>query len=148
MVTNHWIFVALMTLVTVYALFFDDVRILGFSKDADKGFYGLTVIVFFLFTFEIVVHSICTQGYFLSFFFWLDIISTLSLIPDIGWITDFFDSQLTKSASSITKTSRAARITRIIRIVRVLRLIRIVKLYKQAKIAESIKKDKEAKDLE
>lgn len=133
---------------TIYALFFDDFRILGFAKDADRIFYGLTVTVFFLFTFEIVAHSIVTEGYFLSFFFWLDVISTLSLIPDIGWITEFFESQATKKASAITKTSRAARVTRIIRIVRVLRLIRIVKLYKQARIAESIKKDTEAKDLE
>ena len=92
LVTNHWAFVALMTLVTIYALFFDDVRLLGFNKAADIVFYGLTAGVFFLFTFEIIVHSICTDGYFLSFFFWLDVVSTLSLIPDIGWITDYFES--------------------------------------------------------
>lgn len=130
LVTNHWIFIILIALATIYALFFDDVRILAFQKQADQAFYGITVGVFFLFTFEIVVQSFISEGYFLSFFFWLDIISTLSLIPDIGWLTDYFETQLTKKASQITKTSRAARVTRIIRIVRIIRLIRIVKLYK------------------
>lgn len=75
-----------MTLITIYALFFDDIRVIFLSKTDDTIIYSLTCFAFIMFTFEIVAHAISTKTYFLSFFFWLDIISTLSLIPDIGWI--------------------------------------------------------------
>ena len=46
----------------------------------------LACLVFF--TLELVLASIAKKDYFLGFYFWLDIISTLSLIPDIGWFWD------------------------------------------------------------
>jgi len=39
-----------------------------------------------MFTIEIIVASISKEDYFLSFYFWLDLVSTISLITDIGWI--------------------------------------------------------------
>jgi hypothetical protein len=30
--------------------------------------------------------SIAKEDYFLSFFFWLDLVSTVSMLPDIGWV--------------------------------------------------------------
>ena len=41
----------------------------------------------FAFTFEIIFSSIAKPKYFNGFFFWLDVISTLSLLLDIGWVT-------------------------------------------------------------
>lgn len=41
-----------------------------------------------LFAIEIILNSIVIDDYKYSFFFWLDIIATLSLIPDIDWIAD------------------------------------------------------------
>jgi hypothetical protein len=35
---------------------------------------------------EIIVASIVKEGYFLSFYFWLDVVSTITMIPDVGWI--------------------------------------------------------------
>ena len=43
------------------------------------------MILFFI---EIVLSSIAKEDYFNSFYFWLDLISTVSLITDIGWIWD------------------------------------------------------------
>jgi hypothetical protein len=43
----------------------------------------------FFFTIEIIMASYGNPKiYWLSFFFWLDVVSTLSIIPDIGWIMD------------------------------------------------------------
>ena len=81
---------------------------------------------------EIVMASIVKDGYFLSFFFWLDVVSTITMIPDIGWIWSLIISgknSATKTAQ-LAKTTRASRVTRVIRIIRLIRLIRIVKLYK------------------
>lgn len=37
---------------------------------------------------ELILASISKDDYFLSFYFWLDLISTVSLIFDIGWFWD------------------------------------------------------------
>lgn len=73
------------------------------------------------------------ENYRWTFFFYLDIFATLSMIPDCEWIYDnFIDGISTKqdTAVNIARTSRAARVTRIVRVIRLVRLIRIVKMYK------------------
>jgi hypothetical protein len=83
---DHSAVVIFMTCVTIYALFFDDIRILGFGLEADNAFYSLTIIALVLFSVEICLASYSKDDYFNSFFFWLDIVATISLIQDIGWI--------------------------------------------------------------
>ena len=133
-IIDHYIVVILMTIVTVYALYFDDIRILAFPKSADDIFYGITLLGMILFIVEIMIASYAKDGYKKSFFFWLDIVSTVTMIPDCGWIWDPIigggDSEGGDSAASLAKTSRAGRVTRVIRVIRLIRLIRIVKLYK------------------
>mmetsp|Transcript_35528 Transcript_35528/g.25934 ORF Transcript_35528/g.25934 Transcript_35528/m.25934 type:complete len:129 (-) Transcript_35528:1101-1487(-) len=128
-----------MTLITIYALFFDDIRVLVFPKSVDDIFYGITLFAMICYTVEIFLASIAVDDYFLSFFFWLDLVSTISMIPDCGWIWDPIvgsgSDGKADSATDLAKTSRAGRVTRVIRIIRLIRLIRIVKLYKQAQKA-------------
>ena len=77
-----------MTLVTVYALVGDDIRLWATSKNADPYFYSGLILSFFLFGLELILNTVVIDEFKYSFFFWLDIIATLSLIPDIPWITD------------------------------------------------------------
>ena len=118
-----------MTIITIYALFFDDIRVLLIPVTFDDFFFTITSICLTLFLIEIVFACLAKPGYFLSFFFWLDVISTISLLFDIGWIMDVILNG-TNELLSIAKTSRAGRVTRVIRVIRLIRLIRIVKLYK------------------
>lgn len=121
-----------MTLITVYSLFFDDIRALSLTPDKDNICYGITAGCMFCFILEIILAAIAKEDYFLTFFFWLDVVSTLSMIPDIGWIWKAMTggNQGAANAGQLAKTSRASRVTRVIRIIRLIRLIRIVKLYK------------------
>jgi hypothetical protein len=75
-----------MTIITIYALFGDDLRMLAFSKSADNGFYSISVVCLFCFMLELAVSCLVKRNYVFSFYFWLDLIATVSLIPDIGWI--------------------------------------------------------------
>mmetsp|Transcript_52955 Transcript_52955/g.80291 ORF Transcript_52955/g.80291 Transcript_52955/m.80291 type:complete len:88 (-) Transcript_52955:64-327(-) len=77
-----------MTIVTLYALFGDDIRVLATNKDGDAVFYGLACASLVLFSIEIILACYAKAGYLFGFFFWLDIISTVSIIFDIGWIMD------------------------------------------------------------
>lgn len=85
-VLDHWFTTVFMTMITVYSLFFDDLRALAFDPSADDTFYGITSFCMGAFLIEIFFAALVKDDYFLTFFFWLDIISTISMIPDIGWI--------------------------------------------------------------
>ena len=130
----------LMSLVTIFALVGDDVRLWATSQEADVYFFIGLQISFVLFTLEVLAGSVVIDGFKYSFFFWLDIVSTVSMIPDCGWIWDpmIGDSGNANAddATDLAKSSRASRVIRVIRIIRLIRLIRIVKLYKQQQIAK------------
>lgn len=90
---DHNLFVLFMTIYTIYALWFDDVRMLAFTKAQDDIFYGITLVGIFCFAFEISLASYAKEEYPWTFFFYLDIISTVSMIPDCGWITDWLSGE-------------------------------------------------------
>lgn len=73
----------LMFLITLYALVGDDVKLLAFSKQSDDVFMWLNIFAITMFTIELILSSIGMKGYFGSFFFWLDLVSTLSIVTDI-----------------------------------------------------------------
>ena len=83
---NHWSVTLFMTIITVYALFGEDIRLSATTASVDDVFFTLTSFSLLFFSIEIVLMSIAREGYFLGFFFWLDLMSTISLITDIGWI--------------------------------------------------------------
>ena len=84
---NSVLFSTFMTIITVYILFASDIKELTVSKDQDVVFYGLNSICLGCFTIEIIINIIVLNEYFLSFPFYLDLISTFSILLDIGWIT-------------------------------------------------------------
>jgi len=77
-----------MTIITLYALFGDDVRVLTTDKHGDPTYWTLNIIALISFSLEIIVASLCKENYFNGFFFWLDTISTISLLLDIGYVTE------------------------------------------------------------
>jgi len=85
-ILNSYWWIGSMSLITVYALFFDDVRIILFKKSTDYAFDAATFFGICMYSVEIVLASLAEQNYFLEFFFWLDLIATLSMVPDCGWI--------------------------------------------------------------
>ena len=73
---------------TIYALFADDLRTALFKKGSDPYFNTLTIVCLAGFVIEITLQAIAVEGYFLSLYFWLDCVATLSMITDITWIWD------------------------------------------------------------
>lgn len=145
-----------MMCVTLWALFGDDIRQVTTNVHGDFTFYLLTLFCFVLFFAEIILGFIAKPEYRWGFFFYLDLISTISLLIDVGFISDPImgggdsgGSSSAKSAASFAKTARASRIGtragRVVRIIRLIRLIRIVKLYKASQQAEERKHKKEEK---
>lgn len=79
--------------------------------------------------------SLTVDNYPFSFFFYLDVISTLSIYMDITIFTDIIynsggTSQQISFLVTQSKASRAA--ARAVRMMKIFRLARVVKLYKSA----------------
>lgn len=131
-----------MMLVTIYALIGDDFRAWFSSSQSDPYFWAALCFSLVAFTIEIMVNSCVIDDFKWSFFFWLDIIATLSIIMDIPWITDSVNLAVGSNPSYLAvdvnfsavngKSRSFAKVTKILKSLRLIRLIRIIKLYKYA----------------
>eukprot|EP00241_Pyramimonas_parkeae_P000821 CAMPEP_0114273940 /NCGR_PEP_ID=MMETSP0058-20121206/29452_1 /TAXON_ID=36894 /ORGANISM="Pyramimonas parkeae, CCMP726" /LENGTH=978 /DNA_ID=CAMNT_0001393603 /DNA_START=127 /DNA_END=3064 /DNA_ORIENTATION=+ len=141
---------AFMAVVTIWALFGDDVRLLTPYVNEDEAYTVIAILCLIFFSIEIVLASISKPEYLLGFYFWLDLVATMSLVFDIpeAYTAITGDEQLDSSkeepgnsgsvdAQKVDQSAAMARAGRTGRagskagrIVRLVRLIRIVKLYK------------------
>jgi len=138
-VEGKWI-TTIMTLTTLFALFGDDFRLWFFQKWVDPYFYGLLCAAFVVFGLEVLLNSCVLDDFKYSFFFWLDLVATLSLIVDIEWLTELIyralgqDSPLeavdVHPGEIAISAGNKAQFQKIIKSLRLIRLIRIIKLYK------------------
>ena len=84
-----------------------------------------------------------THGnYLVSFYFWVDLISLLSMVPDLTLVMDGVQDSFGGGAgegSDIAKNARATRVIKIIRIIRIIRLLRVLKIYKQVKTGQKVR---------
>lgn len=80
--------IVIMGLVTVFVLIGDDIKSIAAPYWVDEGFDIAKTICFAFFWIEIFLSSIAKADYLWSFFFWLDILSTVSLFQDIGFMID------------------------------------------------------------
>ena len=138
---ENFYFIGLMSFVTFYALFADDVRLLVMPMEADSIFDACTIIAIIMYLSELILAVLVVDGYFLSFYFWVDIVSLISMLPDISFIVRGIEGGLggAGDGADIAKTGRASKVIKIIRIIRLIRLLRVVKLYKQVKTGQKIK---------
>jgi hypothetical protein len=83
------LYTIVMTVITIYALFGDDIRIVACPVSADIYFSSVTIVCIFFFSLEIILASIVKHDYFIGFYFWLDLIATASLIFDVGFVWDY-----------------------------------------------------------
>jgi len=136
---------------TIYALFGDDFRLFLTEKPADFIFDWITIASMSIFAVEVIVCSIGKAEYVLSFFFWLDIMSTTTLLLDITFVAEYlFGDSISRGLESAatggsngasedsTEAARAARMSRagtkagrMVRLIRVVRLIRFLKVFRK-----------------
>lgn len=129
---EHKVWQFIVSVVTIFALYGDDIRLMSLPKSADTAFHWLSFFALILFLGEMSLQSYSVQGYRYSFDFWLDFVSTFSLIPDIGFLWALIiPDEDEGGASAVLSASRASRAgTRAIRIVRIVRLVRMVRIVK------------------
>ena len=76
------------TLITIYALFASDIQAAAFQAKDDNVFDILSLLSMGIFLVEIILSFVIKRQYRFSFFFWLDLISTFSLLLDVTLVQD------------------------------------------------------------
>ena len=128
------------TIITVLVLFGDDFRIWLLPRSYDMGVDCVLLTCFLMFLLELILSCIGKPEYPWSFFFWLDIISLISMIFDVYFIVELFWGEnsalnIPTDATNVARAGRASRVGtkagRLIKLMRLIRLIRVAKFYKQ-----------------
>jgi hypothetical protein len=112
------------------------------TKEADFWFNIALCVSLVLFLIEVLVNSCVVDDFKFSFFFWLDIIATISLLPDISFMLDLMQDLVGMQKFSLSADvipgqfastdASSDKIQKIVKSLRLIRLIRIIKLYKYA----------------
>ena len=84
---QNFYFQIFITVLALFSLFSDDIRQAATDHSADPIFDGIHIALMAIFTIELVLSWVAIEDYRLSFFFVLDLISTLSILLDISMIT-------------------------------------------------------------
>mmetsp|Transcript_4184 Transcript_4184/g.13259 ORF Transcript_4184/g.13259 Transcript_4184/m.13259 type:complete len:587 (+) Transcript_4184:155-1915(+) len=109
------------------ALFTKDVVAITSAADAvDDAVDGLLLAVLIIFAGEIIINSIVRDTYLWSFFFFMDLVGTLSLLTDISWLAAGWLE--TGGENEDAKAGRLKNASKIARLVRLVRVVRVVKL--------------------
>ena len=141
-------FSAFMTVLTIYALFGDDMKLTLTDVTADDGFVVAAWICVFFFSFEIMCNIFANPFYLWGFYFWIDLVSTLSILMEIPMVMDPLTGEMggaSGSSAEMAKAGKAGRVgtkaSKVIRIVRLVRMVRVVKLYKMHNGADDAMQD-------
>ncbi len=107
---NSNFFTILINVTTIYALFGTDICLIATDKSADIIFDSLTLVALALFLIELILATIAKPNYAFSFFFWLDTISTVSLIFDLHMVSNILFFGASTNTASLAKAGKASRI--------------------------------------
>lgn len=154
-IDDKWV-ILVMTMVTLWALFGDDIRLVATTKTADDYFYISFIIILSLFILEIFFTSLVVDDYKYSFFFWLDIVASISLVLDIPWMIDpfiaLFGGSTVTADVTLNTTSRLQNAqtiaSKVLKSFRLIRLVRIVKLYKYFTKRETEEQEQRLKEVQ
>lgn len=130
---------------TVFALFMFDINAALLPPSADNPVFVVMTVAFSFFIIELVMTMLAVRKFYSDLFFWLDVVATLSIIPDVPWLMDGFLTMIGQDtggegSDSIRAGGRVARVgaraARVVRVMRLLRLLRIFKLLRFFKKAD------------
>jgi len=137
-VLDHPFTLLLFTVMTVWALFLEEIRIAAnLDKSVDPIFASISLTFMCVFLLEWIVRSAAQyEEYCFSFFWFLDIIATLSMVFDAYPILAGA-GECSSLDNSVFRTLRSTtRLGRILRLLRVVRVVKIVAMLRQKRDGE------------
>jgi len=140
---QHPYYKAFSMMFAVGALYTKDLCYAVVPKTADFFVMNvlLSVIFFWLFL-ELILYSATHRNYCFTFFFWLDLVGTSSVLIDIPWI--LIGIGLQKNIFLIVKGGRMGRAARGAKSMRFMKLIKMVRMIKLFRIINFFRKNKKS----
>ena len=133
---DHWAVQGVLGLALFVTLFLPDLWVIINAHNEWDILLNLVLILFFVvFTLEIFLTSFAREEYWLSAFFWMDIIGTLSIIIDLTWVAEVFAN----SGGADPGTLRAARVAKLG--AKAGRLAKLTKMFKFLNFGKEEKED-------
>ena len=142
---NHKAFLLISTIIVLIALFANDFKYVFFHADTDSVFDGIYIFILIIFMVETIISVFIIDYYIFGFYFWIDIISTMSMILEMDIVLKpivssftFLSSSEGENDNNLFQYSKAsnARVVIVITVLRIIRLARIIKIYKNYRIYE------------
>lgn len=100
------------------------------NMDADVALDVMLIVIFVIFSIECILLTAAKPGYFMGFFFWMDILGTASVLLDISFIGDNLLGS--NDNSSVLRAARAAKVgARSSRLAKLMRLFRLLSLFRK-----------------
>eukprot|EP01022_Parablepharisma_sp_SALTPOND_P000907 TRINITY_DN105229_c0_g1_i1.p1 TRINITY_DN105229_c0_g1~~TRINITY_DN105229_c0_g1_i1.p1 ORF type:complete len:900 (-),score=85.31 TRINITY_DN105229_c0_g1_i1:1091-3790(-) len=131
---------------TLYALFFNSIKLIAIPKEYDNLCSSLSIIVLLLMAVEVVAAFLCRMDYRWTFFFFVDTLCVISMIFDIHWIVP--DNTL-KPTEDYVLSFRIIRALIFFRFIRFIRLKDRTTKYKRSEAElDKLKEEAVAKKLE
>jgi class 3 adenylate cyclase len=125
-----------MVVFTLWALLAWDITIAALPPSADKPVLAILFISFIFFWVEMVLEAAAQGQAYFEFYFWLDLFTTLSLIPDILLLFTTANKSKVLDILTLARAGRAARASsrasRIIRFIKLLNAKHVKTLNKRA----------------
>ncbi len=132
---NNNYYLILELFIIIFILIEEEIKSLLTNKPADLPFSIIMITFIIFYIFELIMFSILSKNYFLSLYFWLDIISIISSLLDIHWfynsIIELVGGGKIKNVEDLQKRdeSKVYNTIKIFRIMRIIRIARIAKLF-------------------
>jgi hypothetical protein len=76
----------LIIVLSCFSVINDDLRLCALSLKVDSSFYVINEFIFIFFFVEFVLLCICNSKFINTFYFWIDLVSIISLIPETHFI--------------------------------------------------------------
>ena len=135
---NKW-FNMISSLALVFALFASDMLLVTTAPPASiEGIEWSLFVVFVWFWLELFMITSIERQYLFSFYFWMDLVGTLSIVFDISWMSEGIYEALgmeTSGQATVLRATRAARIGgRAGRLMRLVRIVRMLKFFRLRRV--------------
>ena len=111
----------LVLVLTIWALYMDDIQYLYISKEADNFLFGIAWLIFTVFFMEVVISVVVEKGYIFSLVMIMDLLAAISLIPFTSLVEQ---GSLGTEGDETMDEAAVARIARTFRALRILRATR------------------------
>jgi hypothetical protein len=85
-ILDNFFFIVFMMIITLVILFIGDIQVILIDPTWDFEIDFIKLMIFIIYILEILFSCICLNDYIYSFFFWLDILSTIYILQDINFI--------------------------------------------------------------